>query len=478
MNFDNWINELPAWRWAREAGSWAVIAGLAAPLSTQASDLATLFDARSRSVVQIEYAVQREIDRQTGQMVALVVNDAGLVVSLSGSFPDWIPLDRVRDLRAYLPGNPEPDGYPTQYLGQDRVNGWHYFSVDAAAWPQMTPATDFATAVVRTGDQVWGVCLAGSNLDYMPYFRHGRIATTRPLPLMMGFATAEVASPGGPVFNHDGALVGWAGEPVAQERDLWVGQDYYRATLRSIDESYLFLMVDDFLADLGKYLPADPAGDPRPWLGVSGIQPIDKQTADFLGLQGQGALVISQVLEDSPAWQAGLRNRDVVVGVDGQPLPRFKPDGVVQLWFERLILQRQPGAGMPLQVIRGTETLDFTAVIGVAPKVLRAAERQYLAALGFTAREFLVGDALQRRTDHRQLQGVVVSFVRPNSEASTAGLESFDWIVEIDGQALTDYRSAVERLQALADDPSRRDYVLLVRRGNDTSVIRVQRTGG
>ncbi|MGB9847479.1 MAG: S1C family serine protease, partial [Desulfotomaculales bacterium] len=55
----------------------------------------------------------------------------------------------------------------------------------------------------------------------------------------------------------------------------------------------------------------------HPWLGVQ-LQPLDQQSAQYLGLKStEGALVVG-VVRGSPAEQAGLRRGDVIVQWDGK----------------------------------------------------------------------------------------------------------------------------------------------------------------
>jgi serine protease Do len=454
----------------------AAFAGDAPVAATDEPDIPDWFAERCRSFVYMEYVVQREMDRQPVDAAALVLDAEGLLVTGAQTFAEWIPPDQFSEIRVHLPRNVLPDGVRATYLGPDPVTGWHYLRVGEEAWPHLTPISAFGMARPRIGDELWGICIAGKDFDHIPYYRHGRLEASQLLPQLIGFASTEVASPGGPVFAADGRFAGWATFPFPSERDMWIGAEYYRVSLRNNEESSSFFHAAEFLARAGRRLPATPLGDPRPWLGISGAQPLDKDTAEFLGLAGQGALMISEVLPDTPAAVAGLRDRDILVAIDGARLPRLKPDWVVQSWFEMNLLERAVGSPIRLTVVRGEAEVEVEAVLTAGPTVVRAAARQYWPDLGLTAREFLVSDALARRVDHRQPRGMVVSFVRPNSPPDEAGLQAGDWITEVDGADLVDFAAGRAALAAIDADPGRREYVLLVRRGNETAVLRVKRS--
>ena len=70
--------------------------------------------------------------------------------------------------------------------------------------------------------------------------------------------------------------------------------------------------------------------------------------------------------------------------------------------------------------------------------------------------------------------GVIVDFVKPNSPAAMGGLESDDWIREIDGKEIKTYAEAVAALTAIEADQDRAEFVLLTSRGSETAVRRVK----
>jgi serine protease Do len=297
----------------------------------------------------------------------------------------------------------------------------------------------------------------------------------QPLPLDTWFATTEVSVTGGPVFLADGRFAGWAGRPMPEERDMWIGQEYFRATMRNPDESYMFLAAEVFLEEAGRRVPETPVGGPRPWIGVSGTEPLDAETARFMGLTDQGAVVISEVLPETPAAEAGLEDRDIVLEIDGEPMPRLRPQAVLQRYFERRILESPIGEPLSLTVLRGKERRELTVSPTASPMGLKEAPLRYFEELGLTLRATVVRDLLQRREDWREADGVIVNFIRPNSPAAGAELQPGDWIREIGGEAVDGFEEATARLEDLAADESVEEIVFLVKRGNETTVLRLRK---
>jgi serine protease Do len=179
-------------------------------------------------------------------------------------------------------------------------------------------------------------------------------------------------------------------------------------------------------------------------------------------------------MEGSPAALAGLRERDIVLAVDGQSFPRLKPDHIVTAYFGQEILRRQPGDILRLTIARDGVRQEYQLTLGDEPKLPREAERQFFARLGFTVREFLVNDSIAQRVRPDERAGVIVRFVKPGSAVATAGLLAEDWIREIDGVEIKTYAQALERLEKIERDNARSEFILLVSRGGETAVLRVK----
>ena len=433
-----------------------------------------LFEERKKSMVFVEYYIQMEVDRQAGEGVALVANDDGLIVCLGDTFPTWIPPKRFRDIEIFTPNNVAKEGFAAEYLGQDYVNGWHYLQItDLEALEFLTPITDFPTDEPAVGEKLWGFGMTNKEMDYFPYFQDGRLSAVQNLPLPTAFTTVEIAVPGGPVFDFEGDFVGWSQPSFPLDRDIWIRGEYFQANLRNPDESFMFLLASPFIEGLGKNIPSTPIDGTRGWLGVVGSQPLDADTSEFLGLQDQGAVVVSEVLDGSPADLAGLEDRDIILGINGESFPRFRPNQIVLSFFEREMNQKIEGETIELSVLRGEERLSLEATLTKGPKKLKATDITYFEELGFSIREFLFGDAVARREDPNKRTGIIASFVRSNSPAASAELRSGDWVVEINGQSIPDTDAAISVLsQAISSDFE--ELILLVKRRNETAVVRIQ----
>jgi len=93
----------------------------------------------------------------------------------------------------------------------------------------------------------------------------------------------------------------------------------------------------------------------RPWLGARG-QTVDAAVAVSLGLARPQGVLVSTVYPGSAADRAGIRQGDVILSLDGQPVND-------QNGLNYLVATRRPGETMRLQVRAGGQerTLDVVA---------------------------------------------------------------------------------------------------------------------
>ncbi|HEY8931945.1 MAG TPA: PDZ domain-containing protein [Rariglobus sp.] len=451
---------------------------LASAGARAADDIPALFQERVKSVVAVEFFTESELDRRPTVSAALVADANGTLVLPAAAINSYVPASKLKDFRVYLPGRPANDYAIGEYLGQDPVSGWHFVRVEEKLRASLVPVTAFATKAAPVepamGEEFWGIGLRGKDEDFKPYFMASRISLVQSLPERTGIALAEVAAPGLPVFDRAGVFAGVAVGGFGQTYLQYSRNDRgLPVMLMNTDESSVFQLASAITPWLGR-VPANVSGRPIAWLGAYALQPMDPEVATFLKLGDQSGCVVSEVLEGSPAESAGLKNRDIILAINGQALPRFKPDRVVVTYFDREISARKPGDTLSLTVLRGTERVEIKATLAEQPKLLREADRTYFEKLGFTAREFVYGDGVVRRVKLAARKGVVAHFVKPSSPAATAGLRPDDWIIEVDGAEVKTYAEAVAKLAAIEADASRNDFVLLTSRGGETAVLRVK----
>lgn len=213
--------------------------------------------------------------------------------------------------------------------------------------------------------------------------------------------------------------------------------------------------------------PAAPAAQEAParsYLGVV-LEDVDEEDVKRLGLPQQEGALISEVIDASPAAEAGIRPGDVVLSWNEEPV--FSAAELT-----RLVRETPPGREVPVEVFRDGGRDALTVTPGVRSEVgfleghlppearERVRERMEQARVGWR-------DALERleelggrlgewdegversglgvrvRTLTPQLadyfglgdrSGVLVASVRDGSPADSAGLQAGDVLLSVSGE--------------------------------------------
>ena len=116
-------------------------------------------------------------------------------------------------------------------------------------------------------------------------------------------AAINPGNSGGALFNLDGKLIGI---------NTAIATDGFSRANAGVGFAIPINMVKRIMEDLisdGKVT--------RGWLGVQ-IQDLNSNMIKTLDLEDRNGALISQVIKDSPAENAGVKNKDVVVDVDGK----------------------------------------------------------------------------------------------------------------------------------------------------------------
>lgn len=451
----------------------AAFAAVTLTLHAIAADLASLLPERLKSIVAVEFTIQTEIERRQVTIAGTVVDDKGTIIIPGANIPGGLAVDQLKDFKVYLPEQDEST--PATYLGQDELTGFHFVRATDGLIAKLKPITAFAKAPEPPlGTELWGLGLRGKDEDFKPYALNSRVAMITTLPNKTALTGQDLGAPGLPVFDTEGRLVGLTLSSFGQNYLLFSRTQHGTPVmLVNADESSVVLLADEFLPYLNR-VPTSVTGRPVTSIGIYGLQPVDPEVAKLLKLERQSALVVSDILEDSPAAKAGLQDRDIVLAIDGKTLPRLRPDRSIVGYFGQEVLKRKAGDVMKLTVLRGTDRQEFSVTLGEEPKMVREAARRYFERLGFTAREFLTADLVAQRAKSAEMGGAIVNFVRPNSPVANAGLRPDDWIREIDGVEVHTYAETVDKLAAVENDKARAEFVLLTRRGGETQVLRVK----
>jgi serine protease Do len=199
------------------------------------------------------------------------------------------------------------------------------------------------------------------------------------------------------------------------------------------------------------------AGEQWGWLGVR-IRDLTEQEMEDLSVksdlrEGAGVL-IAEVIKDTPAQVAGLRDGDLIVAIDGRPIVETRT-------LQRLVGATPAGRELALLVLRDGRREPVSVRVGRMPDDM-VAER---VALEFG---FFVRSAAPESTPGAGPDPAVVAAVAEGSAAARGGLMVGDRILAVNERetaSIGSFRALVKEL--LLRDPLR---LRVERRGEPVSL--------
>ncbi len=205
----------------------------------------------------------------------------------------------------------------------------------------------------------------------------------------------------------------------------------------------------------------------RGWLGVS-IQDLTPELAVQFEVSGSKGVLVSDVLDDSPAEQGGLERGDVIIAFDGTPV-----EDATQL--KNVVAITDVGKAVAVELIRHKRVRTITVKIGRQPTTVAQARPTEPGASvapagvlsGLDVRE-LNDQVAMRFGVARSKRGLVIAKVRSGSGAEAAGLRAGDLIIEVNRTPVRTLRQ-YERMAANVNGDRR--VLLLIRRQGRASFI-------
>jgi serine protease Do len=201
----------------------------------------------------------------------------------------------------------------------------------------------------------------------------------------------------------------------------------------------------------------------RGWLGVV-IQGLTPELAESFELESDSGALVSRVLPDGPASNAGIERGDVIVDFDGTPIDEWRD-------LPRVVAAAPVDAKVDVVVIRDGQSKTLKVKIGALeePTLARTTtEDEGPSVYGLRAQNLTPEIAEQLGVS--ESGGVVVTEIQPGSPAAEAGLRRGDVIIEVNRQEVKDLAALREQLQN-ADE----SVLILIRRDDATLYVPMKR---
>jgi serine protease Do len=194
----------------------------------------------------------------------------------------------------------------------------------------------------------------------------------------------------------------------------------------------------------------------RGFIGVT-LQPLDKDLADAFNLEKPEGALITEVVKDSPADKAGLKQGDIIIEYNGISI---KTIGT----FRNEISLMNPGTKVKLKVNRGGKILTLVVVL-TSHSDMNAGMGGYVPQkLGFEV-ENLNPELAKQLGFAPYEKGVVVTKVKPGSAAALAGIRPGFLLLAVNHEPVSNIDDFIAALQKA---PTKNHVLIVAKQGNMT----------
>ena len=205
----------------------------------------------------------------------------------------------------------------------------------------------------------------------------------------------------------------------------------------------------------------------RGWLGVQ-IQPVTKDIADSLGLNGDQGALITEPQPDSPASQAGLRSGDVITAVNNDGIKDARA-------LARKIASVPPGSEVTLSIHRDGKAENVTVKVARMNEPVRLASREQKDRAQADALGLELAPASD--VEGEGSKGVAIVSIDPAGEAASLGMTAGDVILKVGGKAISTAHEFKDALDA-AKSAGRKHTLVLLKHGQNEIYVAVPVAAG
>ncbi|MBP0124309.1 MAG: DegQ family serine endoprotease, partial [Nitrospira sp.] len=361
--------------------------------------------------------------KEKGQGSGVIVDPSGLIITNNHV------VDKADDIRVVLSDKRE---FKARLIGTDSKTDIAVIKIEATG---LSPIAWADSDQVEVGEFVLAV---GSPFGLTQTVTMGIVSAVG--RASMGIAEYEdfiqtdaAINPG----NSGGALVNVRGELVGINTAI-VSQSGGNMGIGFAVPSNLAHSIMDQLVRTGKVV--------RGWLGVS-IQELSPELARQFGMTETKGVLVSDVMEDSPAKKAGFERADVIVEFDGKPMNS-------PTHLRNAVAQTPLGKKVSITLIRDKTLTTLDVTIVEQPKSMAQSgseeREESMAPTGvFSDLEVheLTEELAGRYGIKSSERGVVVTRVRPGSMVEEIGMREGDLMLEINRKAVTSLKT-YERLKS------------------------------
>jgi serine protease Do len=194
------------------------------------------------------------------------------------------------------------------------------------------------------------------------------------------------------------------------------------------------------------------------WLGVN-IQDLNDDLRNYFAIKETRGVIVLKVYQNSPAARAGLKEGDLILAFNNQPV-RASRDLI------NMVANSEVGDSAAIDIVRGRKKITADVVIGASPDSTEGIPLtepvEEASFWGMTVDD--ITQVYERVFNIEQQEGVVVVEIEPDSAAAASGLTVGDIILKIEKKDIKnkeEFIDAVSGIKGKCLIKTNRGYIVL-----------------
>jgi serine protease Do len=252
-------------------------------------------------------------------------------------------------------------------------------------------------------------------------------------------ASINPGNSGGPLFNIKGEVIGINTAIVAGGQGIGFAIPVNMAK-----------QIIPQLRDVGRVT--------RGYLGVT-IQALTRELADSFGMDEVKGALVNEVMEDSPAAEAGLKRGDIILSFNGQEIEDLND-------LPRVVANSPVDEEVKVKIFRKGKVREVKVKVGRLDDGQQARasgpDKAEQSVLGLTVANLT--PELAARYSITESRGILVTAIDPEGPAVGANVRIGDLILEVNDQEV----SSVKEFEAAVGEPGKGKVVRLLIQRRET----------
>ncbi len=383
-----------------------------------------------KMLVKVICTVKSEVGSRTmaGTGVCL---DAGQGLFMTLALDVKLRPKTIAGLKLVAPGT-DRKSFDAELLGMDPITGLSFLRTEGEyGWVSIS---FLKSGRLSLGDPVFSLGLNAASPAAAPVLGQGYVAGVYRRPGRVVFVTGgSLPGPGSIVLNAAGKGIGLVQSQPFERYTMLANNKKVTIPLKSMDRSLYFVPVEEFAGVL-RNIPTGGKARRLKWIGVGVFRAVGEDLLKPRGVDFP-AVMVDNVIPGGPADEAGMKDRDIIVSVNGEALEKLATPALVSRNFARRLFGMR-GQKVRLGVYRDAERKEFTVALEPMPELPSEAKRIFDNGLGILMRETVMLDRYLGDAANAGAEGLVVVAVNEKKVAARVGIRPGDVVTAVNDKTV------------------------------------------